>query len=268
MNRSLDYYRELANRANLEINVPAAHKTLFKAGVYTEECLKRYYYDQLSKKHGESLAPCANDDVCKYCKEFHVKTLKEIDKSSDIELGNNLEKCFRDYFEQKLNSQGIGIRCLRADNDNLHMPDFKIVRVSDQKEIAFFEFKVILRPFIYISKVNSNYLCYSHSLTLDLSNGKKLHKQRKLVEDNIGTSNTVYVYWYDLPCVKGVFWMRSERVYQIMDEQIEYDRKHVAGDYNNKGKKVGSTKKLYLPLLEMHDFKDLLNYYYKLAKNP
>ncbi len=130
------------------------------------------------------------------------------------------------------------------------MPDFKIS--SNGKDVLYFEFKVIFRPFITISrKVNSSFECYSHSLTLDA--GEKLKKQKEEVT-KVGTDKVFYVYWYDLPCVKGVFWTTATKVYAFWDDQTEYSRKIVRGDFSSWGNKVGTTSKIYLPLCSMDDF--------------
>lgn len=268
-NKSIEYYNNLTDRAKfMNIKSPAAHNTLFCITNNTSTYLNEYFYSQLEPyKEGNLPKPCLNDILCKYCKKFHIENLKNIDKGKDINFGHDLENCFQKFLEDKLNTrEDIKIKCERADTQNLHMPDFKIVRKRDNKVIAYFEFKVIFRPYITITKnVDANYRCYSNSLTLDLSNGKKLEEQRKHVENDIGVSKAIYIYWYDIPCVKGVFWMPSKRVYEIMDEQVPYDRNYVPGDFNASGRKIGSTKKLYIPLLETRDLRDLLNYYYKLA---
>ncbi len=153
-----------------------------------------------------------------------------------------------------------GARIERADSENLHNPDF-VVALADH-QIIWMEFKVIFRPFLKIADmVERNYECYSHSLTLDISNGKKLDNQRKLVtSEEIGDRNCLYVYWYDLPCIKGIFWMPSTRVYQHQDQQQHYERKIVDGDKNERGQIRAAVNKIYLPLHEMNDFYSIFSY--------
>ena len=107
--------------------------------------------------------------------------------------------------------------------------------------------------------VNQQYQCYSHSLTLDISNGKKLDDQRLLVKE-LGLENTVYVYWYDLPCVKGIFWMLASDTYKEVDSQTVYDRRLADGDFFPGGMKRAATKKIYLPLTKMNDLESLVDW--------
>jgi hypothetical protein len=247
MNQSKKMYVELSKLAqNLGINVPAAHRSLFKVSENTEQYNNSLYYQQIGKKIPKKRP---GDQNCKYCESFHLQNLKTIDKNQDVLLGNSLENCIQSFINKHL--LNAKYKCDRADIENLHMPDFSIT-CPDKK--IYFEFKVIFRPFIKISQyVDSIYECYSNSLTLDVSNGKKLANQRELVEDELGIDNVAYVYWYDLPCVKGIYWMKARDVYKLMDSQAVYNRRRVAGDYQY-GIKRGATNKIYLPLLRMHDF--------------
>lgn len=250
--KSTDIYQELtiiANQNNL--SVPAAHNSLFKSSDITRDYINQLYINQLGN---EIAVKRPADETCRYCEDFHLKHLKKIDKYADISLGKKLEDCFQEFIVKKLKPYGVDIECLRADSEKKNMPDFKIVRKGDQKILMYFEFKAIFRPFLTIEhKINKQYECYSNSLTLDLSNGKKLLTQRQFVEKDLGVDDVFYVYWYDLPCVKGIYWLSSKTVYEIMDIQAPYDRNYTPGDYNNSGEKIGSTNKLYLPLLKMAD---------------
>ena len=257
---ALQLYKLLADKAlNTVAGVPAAHKTLFRPTRASITYYQTLYLDQIGLAHPPQKRP--GDATCQYCASFHLGNLKVIDKRSDITFSKHLEQCFQEFLEDHLNLQEAVVTCQRADQQDLHMPDFKIVRSRDQKVLTYFEFKVIFRPFLKIAnQVNPSFECYSNSLTLDLSNGNKLQEQRDRVEKLLGVANTIYVYWYDLPCVKGVFWMPASRVYEIMDiqQRTAYDRKYVAGDFNAFGRKNAATKKLYLPLLEMSDLQALL----------
>lgn len=256
---ALRLYKVLADRAMATVaQVPAAHKTLFRPTQANIAYYQELYLDQFGSHNPPRKRP--GDATCKYCADFHLGTLKTIDKRADISFSKDLERCFQEFLEEQLNSLNADITCVRADQNDLHMPDFKIKRNRDLSVLLYFEFKVIFRPFLLIAKkVNPVFECYSNSLTLDLSNGNKLQEQRERVERLLGTANVIYVYWYDLPCVKGIFWMPSQGVYKIMDEQqaAAYDRRNVAGDFNEFGRKNAATKKLYLPLLEMSDLNSL-----------
>jgi len=256
---ALRLYKVLADRAKATVvQVPAAHKTLFQPTRANIPYYQELYLDQIGESHPPRKRP--GDATCHYCENFHLGTLKTIDKKADVSFAKGLERCFQEFIEERLNASNTGIACVRADQNDFHMPDFKIIRNQDSRVLLYFEFKVIFRPFLRIARqVNPSFECYSNSLTLDLSNGNKLQEQRDRVEGHLGTANVIYVYWYDLPCVKGVFWMPSQRVYEIMDEQqpTAYDRRNVEGDFNAYGRKNAATKKLYLPLLEMSDLGSL-----------
>ncbi|VVP70968.1 hypothetical protein PS918_01102 [Pseudomonas fluorescens] len=219
------------------------------------------YYQKLYLEQVESFnlgvpamkGPLPLDENCKYCSKFHLANLKTIDKDLDISTGKDLEDKFQDFLQEILSTECPGATVKRADKKNLHNPDFLIEHSG--KPIIWIEFKVIFRPYLTISKLNPNYQCYSHSLTLDISNGKKLINQRELVESqNIGIDNCIYVYWYDLPCVKGIFWMAAKHVYKHQDNQTTYERRIVPGDKTPQGKLRAAVKKIYLPLHEMNDF--------------
>ncbi|MBC7417548.1 MAG: hypothetical protein H7325_05285 [Pedobacter sp.] len=260
-------YKELSAHALqcLSGGVASAHNTLFKPTRETWLNFKRLHLDQIDTyKQGEQVARRPGDDTCKYCEKFHLSNLKTIDKNKDISLGKQLEDCFSDFFNQELKHREINLTCIRADGfdqqqpDYMHMPDFKIID-SKGDAVFYFEFKAIFRPYLKISeKVRADYECYSHSQTLDISNGKKLENQRNLVE-KIGVKKVVYVYWYDIPCVKGIFWLSAQRVYELWDngDTPRYKRKTVAGDLNDAGYLRAAVNKIYLPLPEMANFDSL-----------
>ncbi|MEB9909172.1 hypothetical protein P4K91_28265 [Bacillus anthracis] len=267
------YKRLIEFAQEVTTNVPAAHPDSF---IITDKTIKNYQnlytnqrgnVNQLKSKPGGVL--------CSKCDSFYMSVGKKIDKNGDLGLGSELEKCFQKYVQTTLNDilafneSSVRVRCERADKTNLHMPDFKLVREGDEVDLAYFEFKCIFRPFIKIAnRVNVNYRCYSNSLTLDIGSKRekqKLKEQRELVEGDLKAYKVDYVYWYDIPCIKGVFYMSADRVYHHMDTQQVYVRKEAKGDFNKKGNKVGSDEKIYLPLTEMSNIKNLIDKYLDLA---
>jgi len=274
----VNLYKHLIKKAKeLGISAPASHPMLFNV---TEETSKHYQALYLNQRGSTGkLLGRPGKELCKNCFSFHINELKEIDKKGDLNFGKKLEECFQQYVQEMLNHllkikgySDISVRCERADTGNYHMPDFRLVRENDGKILAYFEFKSIFRPFLSISKkVDSNYKCYSHSLTLDIGSNEekqKLKEQRVLVEGVLAANIVDYVYWYDIPCVKGVFSISSSSVYNLMDTQQIYTRKETDGDYNDKGTKVGSIDKIYIPLVQMNDIKNLLIKYITLAIAP
>ena len=226
---------------------------------------KELYLDQLTSfKNGNPAKRRPNDKVCEACYKFFLENLKKIKKAADVKLGKGLEACFLDFFNMELQIRKTNLKCVPADvydaqqPDYMHMPDFKIIDANGVAHV-YLEFKAIFRPYLLIpEKVRADYECYSHSQTLDISNGKKLENQKKLVEQ-IGVDKVVYVYWYDIPCIKGIFWLPASRVYELWanGDTPRYKRKTVKGDLDGEGQVRGSIHKLYLPLLEMNDFDSL-----------
>jgi hypothetical protein len=260
--RSFQYYQHLIEYLDRELidSIPAKHDRLFCESPETEGFYKKLYLEQIEAfSLGVPAKKRPGDKICKYCTNFHLSNSKDIDKNSDIGVGKKLEDAFGEFFQAVLDKECDGATIERADVENLHNPDFVIK--FNGKAIIWIEFKVIFRPFLKISeKVSENYECYSHSLTLDISNGKKLENQRILVaSDSIGEKNCIYVYWYDLPCIKGIFWMPSTQVYQHQDNQAPYERKIVEGDRNAKGEVRAAVNKIYLPLHEMNDFYSIVS---------
>lgn len=259
-------YKTLAAYAQKRFpsGVAASHKDLFKPDRTMWCTFKKLYLDQIdSYKNGNPVKRRPGDDTCKQCENFHLDELKNINKNADIALGKELESCFLDFFNHELEAREIKLKCVQADADDkqpdyMHMPDFKVIDANGQAQL-YFEFKAIFRPYLKISeRVRFDYECYSHSQTLDISNGKKLENQRNLVEQ-IGLGKVAYVYWYDIPCVKGIFWLPAQRVYELWDngDTPRYQRKTVDGDLNSQGHVRAAIHKLYLPLLEMEDFDSL-----------
>ncbi|EDX56190.1 hypothetical protein BCW_0927 [Bacillus cereus W] len=272
--KSIEYYIEFLQKIQKDnLKVPASHDSIFKFDNNSKSYYQKLYLQQQNKKD-KDIARRSNNPFCNECSNFFLEERKKIDKRKDLVLGNKLEYHFQSFIEEKLNTalaasgKNISIKCVRADEENMHMPDFKIVRVHDDKTLAFFEFKCIFRPFINISSfVHEDFKCYSHSLTLDKGSKnikQKLQNQRDLVQ-KLDINNVDYVYWYDIPCIKGIFSLSAKKVYDLMDNQKVYTRQSSRGDYNKKGIKIGSDDKIYLPLVNMDDFRNLLNKYYALA---
>ncbi len=254
---SFQFYQRLISTLSNDLvaSVPAKHPRLFCNLPENTTFYKELYLDQIEAfQLGLPAKKRPNNEVCRACTSFHLSNLKNIDKNSDIGVGKKLEDSFQAFFQELLNEEIPGAKIERADSENLHNPDFSVTLNGIQ--LMWIEFKVIFRPFLKIADmVEPSYECYSHSLTLDISNGKKLDKQRELVSSKeIGEKNCLYVYWYDLPCVKGIFWMPSSRVYQHQDRQQHYKRKVVDGDKNEHGQIKAAVNKIYLPLHEMNDF--------------
>lgn len=193
-------------------------------------------------------------EVCGGCWAFYLNPRNESVKSLDIKFGKQFENLLKDFFVS------IDLQCIRSDDLGLekNYPDL-IVLGKGGKPMAFLEVKYLTAPFIKVFEKVPGRECYEGSTTLDV--GKKLEVQRKIVEEEIDVP-VYYVYWIDYPCIKGVFFMPAEEVFSYADEaKLEWTRKQREGDFINAGGervKVGHTKKVYLPLLKMGDFEELV----------
>src|SRR5579884_852124 len=124
---ALRLYKLLADKALSRVTeVPAAHKTLFRPTQASVIYYQTLYLDQVDSGHPPRKRP--GNATCQYCVSFHLGNLKTIDKMSDIIFSKHLEQCFQEFIEDQLNISGAVVTCQRADQQDLHMPDFKIVR--------------------------------------------------------------------------------------------------------------------------------------------
>lgn len=184
--------------------------------------------------------------ACDGCFKYYMHNRGNLDKIEDLIYGAFLEKRFTYFLSKKLiELNGSNWTIKRADLINYHNPDFCIEK--NGKEVLFIEFKTIFRPFLTITKlVDPNYRCFSHSLTLDV--GEKIQKQKEIVETR--QIKTIYLYWYDTPCMKGFYWEDSVVIYENIE--AKYSRIEREGDFNFRGRKNSTTDKIYLNVFEMH----------------
>lgn len=237
--------------------VASPHPDQFKVSEQTGIYYKELYIDQINKDTKEELLSPPDDETCKSCKSHFLIKRPKIDHSTDLKIGGILEDEFKRYINYIFNKQNMPLNCVRADTNQKNMPDFKIINKISKEAIFYFEFKCIFKPFIKVGKEIPNAFCYSHSMTLDCD--QKLEKQKNLILENKLLSKSAYVYWYDIPCIKGVFWKFSDEVYKYQKNAETYSRKTQTGDYND-GARTGHIKKLYLPLHQMKNLDSLLEH--------
>ncbi|MCK4729899.1 MAG: hypothetical protein KAT28_01130 [Candidatus Aenigmarchaeota archaeon] len=186
-------------------------------------------------------------DVCSKCAMFHTSKRNEMIKGFDIQFGHWFEKAFRDFLLNK----GI-----KTEKKGFPFPDIEVIK--NGVPVAYFELKYIRSPFVYANnQLKMERWCYECSLTLDV--GDKLSKQRTKIEDNIISKNipVFYVWWYDAPCVKGIFYMTAEKIFTYWDKiGTSHNRKEREGDLEVKQEKG----KIYPPLLEMKGLKEFIGY--------
>ena len=99
--------------------------------------------------------------------------------------------------------------------------------------------------------------CYEGSPALDIT---KLEQQYELVQNGSIKCPIYYVYWLDIPCVKGIFYIEIEDVYKFYKENATiFERKVREGDYTgNTNKLTDKLKKIHISIYQMGEFSDLI----------
>ncbi len=260
---SLDLYKKLLTHIKGEI--PGKK---FENQVKFEDFNKVFFeevYLKKKRKPGEKQIAESRDslikrikglkELCKKCEDFFLGQKREYNKEEDIELAGIFENALMSF----LNSQGI--KTIRGDDyktikgHHKGYPDLLILN-SKEEEYCYLEVKYNAAPFIKISEFVEGRECYESPLTL---NTIKLERQGKLTESEIKIP-VYYVYWVDLPCLKGIFYTDIKNIiayYQGFGKIYQHDRKVGNGDFSD-GKKIGQTKMIYPPVLEMEEFSVLL----------
>ncbi|MBO1923779.1 hypothetical protein [Thiomicrorhabdus sp. 6S3-12] len=262
MNYAISLYKSLVSTSSLT-NLKQSqshHFSIFSPSSESNEL----YQDYLSfekKNSSEGYPPRKNDATCKKCTKLtSAKSLQKNSesKSSDIKQAELFEKLLGEFIVFRLNKNlkesDSKYTYQRADSELKRMPDIKIQFGGE--DILYLEVKAILKPFVKVSElVNREYRCYSHSATLDV--GDKLKNQLNEIDRKGILQKTIYVYWYDIPCIKGVFWEFSSNVKdRYLEQESTYKRLSAPSDFDN-DKKVGNDNKMYLNLFEMNDFFEL-----------
>ena len=236
-------------------NYPMYESQLNYDSNFNHECYNLMYTDE---RHDN---PISRQDfwprienlhkTCSLCWAFYLKPRNNSVKSLDIHLGKKFEESLMEFFRAK------GFEVQRADKERKNYPDIKIIK----NNITYYiELKYLSAPFLMVYQKLKGRECYEGSTTLDV--GKKISAQRELVENKISDS-VYYVYWIDFPCIKGIFFMPSDKVYEYIDKKngVEFTRKERSGDFINTtmGKReMSQLDKVYLPLLEMGNFEELM----------
>jgi hypothetical protein len=177
--------------------------------------------------------------------KFYIAKRNEMIKQFDIQQGHWFEEAFRNFLESK---------GFETNKKGFPFPDIEVLK--NKKIIAYFELKYIRAPFIYANGIiDKNRWDYECSLTLDV--GEKLKKQREKIEEELLPAKipTFYVWWYDAPHIKGIFYMPAKKVFDYWDKiGTSYSRKEREGDKIEKQEHG----KIYPPLLEMGSFSEFM----------
>lgn len=243
-------------------NFPTQEKQ-FTFGKLNETAFEKMYKnlkEVVPRQHLFSQIP-GLEEACRGCWAFYLNPRNKSLKSLDTRLGKQFENVLKDFFIS------LGLQSVQSDELKLrkNYPDLVILG-RDGKPVAFLEVKYLTAPFVKVYEKVPGRECYEGSTTLDVD--EKLEAQRKIVEEEISVP-TYYVYWIDYPCIKGVFFMPAKEVFSYVDEvKLEWTRKQREGNFIHvKGKKVrvGHVKKVYLPLLKMGDFEELVRKLHELV---
>jgi hypothetical protein len=270
MTSSVDLYSNLLEQCSEEIfeftKNAKTHESQFTFTDFNKHCVD-VIYDGLGKQNiikprQELFDPIPElQDTCKGCWKYFMSPRNRFAKSLDIKLGKKFEGFFVDY----LNSIGISSGLL--EKKPLNYPDI-VIKNKSGEIVSRCEIKYMAAPFLFIYKKIPGRECYEGSNTLDV--GKKIAKQRNFVENEIDVP-VFYIYWLDYPCVKGIYFISAEEVYEYIDSVggMEFERKERSGDFvttkEGEKKKLSQTSKIYLPLYKMKNFESLIEKFEELS---
>lgn len=258
-------YEELLNMGQSRIfdffkNVKL-HESQFKYTKVNDECYSAMYLNndknqiKTVKELKEEISELKN--VCKNCGSYFMNPRNNSNKKYDVQLGKLLEDVIIDFLKEKYK-----LNATHGDVKNKKYPDCMLLS-GDKGILAYFEVKYHGAPFIRaISKIGR--YCYEGSATLDFD---KLVKQIEIIESEINRP-VFYLHWIDYPCLKGIFFETSDQLKnELFIQGNAFEREERTGDFDDKGEKKGYTKKFYSKLLEMGDFKELINKFIDMKNN-
>ncbi len=257
MSPDIILYKELVEFCN---NNKAQIETKFDRTVifneFNEKCFQEMYLN--IRNEPNPIAPKILKERVKGLTECYrfvipgfLKKRNQFIKGLDIQLGQWYEKAFQLFLANK----GITVT-----KKGYPFPDF-VVGLEDSPK-AYYELKYIEAPFISANHLvkntypyNSSRYDYECSLTLDT--GKKLLRQREKIEIDLKDSkiSCYYVWWFDSPHLKGIFYMDAKDVFEYWDnvgtlhEREERDGDEIAEQVKGK---------IYPPLLKMESISSLL----------
>lgn len=189
------------------------------------------------------------EKTCKECWKFYLSPRNKSIKGLDVQLGKKFELKLLQFLNKK------GIICKKADESKKIYPD-NVILNKNGEIIAFLEVKYQSSPWLFAYKENMNKECYESSPALDI---KKLEQQYELIKDKKITKPIYYVYWLDMPCIKGIFYISIDKAYSIYKNNKPFQRKLREGDFD-KSKNVTekSLQKIHISIYSMKSFKELL----------
>jgi len=233
---------------------------------FNQECYNKMYKENYHSniKTVKQLKEEINglSEICKKCGSYYINPRNSSIKGLDVQLGRFIEQIIMDFMNDRLR-----IKAIPADKQNKSYPDCMILG-QDRGILAYFDVKYHNAPFITAINKTNRY-CYEGSATLDYN---KIIKQLELIDSELDRP-TFYLHWIDYPCLKGIFFETSEQVKDYLYKSgEEFERKVREGDFvvNKKYniiKKIGYTKKIYSPLLQMGTFEEFIEIIKKMRQN-
>jgi hypothetical protein len=250
-------YKELVEFCNLnkeKIESKFDRKVEFTE--FNEKCFEEMYFKikseenpiapKILKERINGLTECYRFVIPKY-----LNKRNQFIKGLDIQLGQWYEKAFQLFLESK------GITAIKK---GFPFPDFVVG--NDNLPRAYYELKFIEAPFISANNLVKNTYPYTstrfdYECSLTLDTGKKLTSQRIKIENDLMPQNvpTYYIWWFDAPHLKGIFYMEASEVFDFWDNVgTLHEREERDGDSISEQIKG----KIYPPLLKMESISSLL----------
>lgn len=190
--------------------------------------------------------------TCRTCWGFYINPRNNSIKGLDIQFGKKFQVKILSFLND------MGINCKKGDSSKKIFPD-NIVFDSNNKILAYLEIKYQSAPWLmaYKDKTGGKE-CYESSPALDT---KKLEQQWKLIEDGLIKEPIYYVYWFDIPCVKGIFFIDIKDVYMEYRSNPDiFKRKVREGDYSDANEVVQSgLNKIHISIYRMKQFSELID---------
>jgi len=256
-NKDINLYNELVVFCNENMEkIESNFNRKVRFTKFNEECFIEMYVKtrteiaplapKILKQRIIGLTECYKKMGFKY-----LRKRNKMIKGLDIQLGQWYEKAFKLFLATK----GI-----EAQKKGFPYPDFV---VNPDEPGAYYEFKYIEAPFISANNLVKNTYPYDstrydYECSLTLDTGKKLQSQRTKYETDIQPLGIpfYYVWWFDAPHLKGIFYMNADDVFEYWDEVgTLHEREAREGD------KIASQikGKIYPPLLKMDSLSSLLH---------
>jgi len=260
MSEDIQLYKELVEFCNNNKDkIESKFDREVKFSKFNERCFEEMYQNirnennpiapKILKERVEGLTECYKKMGFRF-----LRKRNQMIKGLDIQLGQWYEKAFRLFLEDK----GVII------NKKGHpFPDFEIHN-KDSQPIFYYEMKYIKAPFIYANtKVKNTYPYessrYDYECSLTLDTGKKLNSQRIKYESDIKPLGIpfYYVWWFDAPHLKGIFYMNADNVYDYWDNVGTLHTREL-----REGDKISNQikEKIYPPLLKMNSLSSLISF--------